>query len=183
MAWRRFEKVPAGKTKEGHLKYVFRLEFKLSNPSAFLAYAKPRIAEFVLHHHVAKWQDTAYKASIAKLKAGEVMSLIDFTKNYSFKGQNEVQSQHWYNFQLTILVHIMYTVNPFYDALDKDSKRLCTTYYYYISDDKKHDSLFIQKCLNHHWHDLVRVRNIPPDTLFGMTAAPHSSREPRPGSM
>jgi hypothetical protein len=141
MAWRRFEKVPAGKTKEGHLKYVFRLEFKLSNPSAFLAYAKPRIAEFVLHHHVAKWQDTAYKASIAKLKAGEVMSLIDFTKNYSFKGQNEVQSQHWYNFQLTILVHIMYTVNPFYDALDKDSKRLCTTYY--------------------HWHDLVLAGNIP----------------------
>jgi hypothetical protein len=58
MAWQRFEKVPAGPTKDGSPKYVFRLEFKLSNPSTFLAYAKPRIAEFVVHQHVAKWQDT-----------------------------------------------------------------------------------------------------------------------------
>jgi hypothetical protein len=72
-----------------------------------------------------------------------------------------MQSQHWYNFQLTILVHIMYSMNPHYDAMDKESKRLITTYYYYISDDKKHDSLFVQQCLRHHWHALVDV-GMPP---------------------
>jgi hypothetical protein len=40
---------------------------------------------------VAKWQDTTYRANIEKLKVGEILSLIDFVENYSFKEQNEVQ--------------------------------------------------------------------------------------------
>jgi hypothetical protein len=110
---------------------------------------------------VAHWQDAEFKSSLSKLKVGEIMSLIDFAENYSFKGQDEVQSQHWYNFQLSILVHIMYSVNPDYDATNQDSKRLITTYYYYISDDKKHDSLFVQHCLKLHWCDLIEARIFP----------------------
>jgi hypothetical protein len=42
------------------------------------------------------------------LKEGEVLSLIDFVENYSCKCQDEIQEQHWFNFQLSIMVHITY---------------------------------------------------------------------------
>jgi len=46
------------------------------------------------------------------LKEGEVLSLIDFIENYYSKREDEIQEQHWFNFQLSILVHITYQVNP-----------------------------------------------------------------------
>jgi hypothetical protein len=133
MSWRRFEMVTVGgKTKKGDVKKVIRLEYKLTSPRVFLAFAKPKISHFLMHQHVARWQDVQYKASVANLKEGEILSLIDFAENYSFKGQDEIQSQHWYNFQLTILVHITYSVNPSYNHLDSQLKGLKTDYYYYI---------------------------------------------------
>jgi hypothetical protein len=63
------------------------------------------------------------------MKEGEIMSLIDFAKNYNFKEQNEVQEQHWYNFQMTILVHITYMVNPNYNQDDPRNSWLLTKYH------------------------------------------------------
>ncbi|KAG0572176.1 hypothetical protein KC19_VG074600 [Ceratodon purpureus] len=111
MTWRRFEMIQAGESRSGDPRTVIRLEYKVTNPWSFLAYTKPKILQFVLHQFVAKWQDTQFKKSLDVLKDGEVMSLIDFAENYSFKGQDEIQSQHWFNFQLTILVHITYRKN------------------------------------------------------------------------
>jgi hypothetical protein len=53
------------------------------------------------------------------------------------------KKQHWYNFQLSILVHIVYTINPNYDILDPKSSHLKIEYLYYISNDRKHDNLFV----------------------------------------
>ena len=89
------------------------------------------------------------------MKEGKILSLIDFAENYSFRNQNEIQSEHWFNFQLTILVHITYQVNSDWNPLDPQSKRLHTDYNYYISDDRVHDSLFVQHCLTLHWKALV----------------------------
>jgi hypothetical protein len=44
----------------------------------------------------------------------------------------------------------MYIVNPYYDLQDEHSQRLWIEYFYYINDDHKHDSLFVQRCLNLH---------------------------------
>ena len=93
------------------------------------------------------------------------MSLIDFIENYFFRTQNEVQSKHWYNFQLTILVHITYTVNLDNNSVDQNSRRLCTEYHYYCSDDRKHDNLFVPKCFAVHWKYL-KDHGIFPTTHF-----------------
>jgi hypothetical protein len=61
------------------------------------------------------------------MKEGETISLIDFAKKYSFKKQNEVQ-EHWYNFLMTILVHITYMVNPYSNQDDPKSCELLTKY-------------------------------------------------------
>lgn len=84
----------AGMTKKGEQRTALRLEYKETNPRAFLAFAKPKIAQFVLHQFVARWQDAAFKGCLENLQEGEIMSLIDFAENYSYKGQDEVQSQH-----------------------------------------------------------------------------------------
>jgi hypothetical protein len=55
-----------------------------------LADVAPKIRRFVHYQQVEKWQDVAFKASMALLQVGEVISLIDFAKNYSFKAQDEV---------------------------------------------------------------------------------------------
>jgi hypothetical protein len=88
--------------------------------------------------------------SIKKLKVGEILFLIDFVKNYSFKEQNEVQTHHWYNFQMTILVHITYKMNLDHNQDDPRSCRLIIEYHYYCSHDKKHYNLFVQKCFSLH---------------------------------
>lgn len=55
MSWRRFEMVPAGFTRKGEPKTVIRLEYKVTTPRSFLAFAKPKIARFILHQFVASW--------------------------------------------------------------------------------------------------------------------------------
>jgi hypothetical protein len=97
---------------------VNRLEYKSTNTYTFLQYAMLKVKQFILHQHVACWQDNEFKACLADFGTNQVISLIDFAKNYSFKGQDQIQLQHWFNFQLTILVHIMYNLNPDYDVLD-----------------------------------------------------------------
>ena len=152
--WRRFEMVEAGVNKKGDPKKVVRLEYKRTSARTFLDHAASKMEQFVLHQHVAKWQDNEFRACANSLQPGEIMSLVDFAENYSFKGQDEIQSQHWFNFQITILVHIMYSINPGYNPHDAKSKRLNTVYYYYLSDDRKHDSLMVQHCLSLHWRRL-----------------------------
>lgn len=55
--WQRFEKQFAGKTRDGELKEITCLEHKRINTRMFLAYAAPKICEFVLHNHVDQWKD------------------------------------------------------------------------------------------------------------------------------
>jgi len=57
---------------------------------------------------------------------------------------------HWHSFQITILVHITYCHNPNQDPHDEDSFILID-YHFYISNDCKHDSKFVQHCFKLHW--------------------------------
>jgi len=52
---------------------------------------------------------------------------------------------------ITLLVHITYRVNVEYDAIDPQSFQVLKEVHYYISDDKTHDSLFVQHAFTLHW--------------------------------
>ena len=60
---------------------------------------------------------------------------------------------HWHSYQVTILVHISFMRNLNPDPNDDSSKTL-VKYHFYISDDRKHDSYFVQHCLMLHWDSL-----------------------------
>lgn len=79
---------------------------------------------------------------------------MDFAKNYTFEVQNEMQSMDWHSYQISISVHISFHHNSTMDPNDEDSKIL-KKYHFYISDDCKHDSKFVQHCFMHHWGYMV----------------------------
>ena len=66
------------------------------------------------------------------------------------KIQNEIQSMHWHNEQITILVHITYKLNPNW-SLENDEPLLLKEIHYYVCDDKTHDSLFVQHYFRLNW--------------------------------
>jgi hypothetical protein len=73
-----------------------------------------------------------------------VISCIDFSENYTMKIQNEIHNIHWHNFQvMSILVHITYQSNPYYDPAKPNSKVLKEVHYY-VFNDINHDTLFVQ---------------------------------------
>jgi hypothetical protein len=88
--WRAFEKVTVGKTKDGEIKEVVRLETKLTSLREFMLFAAPKIRKFVMQNFVAQWQDAYFLLSKKKLEPNEILSLIDFAKNYFFKHHNEI---------------------------------------------------------------------------------------------
>jgi hypothetical protein len=47
-----------------------------------------------------------------------------FYRNYSFECQKKIQEMHWFSFQVTILVHIIYHHNVDYSLEDLESKTI-----------------------------------------------------------
>jgi hypothetical protein len=82
------------------------------------------------------------------------MSMIDFVDNYNFEVQNEVQSMHWHSYQISILLDINFHYNSTFDLYDENS-RILTKYHFYIANDHKHDSEFVQHCFKLHWQYMV----------------------------
>lgn len=92
-----------------------------------------------------------FKGILKNISNDCILSYIDFSENYAFKTQNEVQDMHRYNFQISILVHITYRKNLYFDNTTFDQNpTILKEVHYYISDDKTHDSLFVQHALTFH---------------------------------
>ena len=149
VSWRRFEKVFVGRGDDGGDQHALRLEYKMTPPANLITGLKTCLERFLIHNFEAKWQDHQFKTCMDNLSLDAIVSVLDFAENYSFKWQNEVQSQHWFNFQVTILVHISFRIHPEWDGLDPQT-RLLTEYHFYISDDKSHDNQFVQHCFSLH---------------------------------
>jgi hypothetical protein len=90
--WKRFENVFVGHFDDGGDQHAIRLVFKNTLPSEFLAFLKPKLIEFVIHNFEAKWQDAQFKSCLDNLTNDQIVNVIDFVENYSFKEHNEIQS-------------------------------------------------------------------------------------------
>lgn len=150
--WKRFEMVDIVTTR-GEKRRKLQLVYKNTTSDEFLAYFRPKVQFFVQHSFVAKWEDRQFRDCLNNFPDDAIVSVVDFAENYSFQVQNEVQSMHWHSYQVSILVHISFRRNPRPDPNDESSKTL-VNYHFYISDDRKHDSYFVQHCLMLHWDSL-----------------------------
>jgi len=150
--WKRFE-MKTIVTSQREEKQKSHLAYKSTTSDKFIDYLKLKLQFFVQHDFVARWQDQQFKKSLENIPIDEIISVIDFAENYSFEIQNEVQSMHWQNFQVSIHVQICWTQNPNPDPTNPNTNALMK-YHFYISNDKKHNSYFVQHYLNLHWKDL-----------------------------
>ncbi len=66
---------------------------------------------------------------------------------------------------ITILMHITYKVNVEYDATNHQSSRVLKEVHYYMSDDKTHNSLFVQHIFTLHWGYMKSKRCFPKQHL------------------
>jgi hypothetical protein len=71
-----------------------------------------------------------------------ILSHINFIENYTFQIENEIQSMHWHSFQVTIVVHITYKINPTYIE-DNGQNKVIKESHFYVNDDKEHDTFLM----------------------------------------
>ena len=62
-----------------------------------------------LHDFIAKHQVKFLAQKKESLMCGEVLVIADFSENYSFVVQDEVQSFHWNNLQATVHPFILFS--------------------------------------------------------------------------
>ena len=87
-----------------------------------------------VHDFIAKNQSSYFKYCKENLEPDELVVVGDFTENYSFVIQDEVQSYHWSNKQATIHPFVAYyRIN---NCLQHDN-------FVIISDCKEHDSIAV----------------------------------------
>ena len=141
-------------TKKGEQRKKLQLVYEESTSDKLVSYLKPKLQDFARHSFVAKWEDEQFRTCLENFPADTMVSVVDYAENYSFEVQNEVQSMHWHSYQVSILVHITWVRNPEPDPEDASTRNIMQ-YHFYISDDKKHDSYFVQHCLQMHWDATV----------------------------
>ena len=147
--WQCFEKtIIPGTDEEGQPRKRIRDVYKETAPFELIAHLKPALQKFILHNFTARWQDAQARLAMSTMPRNVLLSHLDFAENYSFEVQNEIQSMYYHTFSVTILVHITYKMQQ--DDQTGEEKMLKETHYY-ISDDKAHDTLFVQHCLLEHW--------------------------------
>jgi len=143
--------VKHGKTHNGDDCKVFWLQYNETITHYFLEYFKPKLSKFVLHNHVAWFQEEQYKTCLQTFLETLVMFVVDFVENYTFQKYKEVQEMYWLSFQLTILVHICYMWNLTYITNTYcGENKLLIEYHYFISNDVEHGTLFIEHCFEQH---------------------------------
>jgi hypothetical protein len=138
------------RSKNGKTLKKLTLVYKNTSSSEFIKYLKPKFQHFIKHNFVARWQNKKFKTCVKSFSNDCIVFIVDFVKHYTFQIQNEVQSMYWHSYHISILVHILYYLNLNYDPYDEDS-RVLTKYQFYVSNDQKHDSEFVQHYFQLHW--------------------------------
>jgi hypothetical protein len=149
VTWQCFEKtIIAGTDEEGQPRKRIWDVYKETAPFELVTRLKPVLQKFILHNFTARWQDAQARVAMTTMPGDVLLSHLDFAENYSFEVQNEIQSMYYHTFSVTILVHITHRMLE--DELTGEERMLKETHYY-ISDDRAHDTLFVQHCLLEHW--------------------------------
>ena len=74
--------------------------------------------------------------------------MVDFVENYTFAAQKEIQSEYYHSDQVSIFVHVLYrhAQSNVDDIENTDNRHVIKEYHFYISDDRTHDTHFVQHC-------------------------------------
>ena len=89
----------------------------------FMKFFQDKIVyEYIGHTHRARWLYDHFKLCKDTFPLGTIVSVVDFTKTYTLKPQNEVQPIYYNSTQVSIFVHI--TFIHVHDSMEEDKKVL-----------------------------------------------------------
>lgn len=134
--------------------------YKKTPADELIDYLRSKLQYFVQHNFTACWQDKQFKECLRSFPKDSVVSVVDFVENYKFEVQSEVQSMHWFSYQVSIMVHICFRHNLEADSYDEDTW-LLTEYHFYVTDDPMHNSEMVQYCFKLHWDYMVKEKYAP----------------------
>ena len=80
-----------------------------------------------------------------------IFSMVDFTENYTFAAQNEIQSEYYHFDQVSIFFHVLYrNAQHSVDDIESmnDNRHVIKEYHFYISDDRMHDMHYVKHCFD-----------------------------------
>ena len=109
------------------------------------------IYKYIKHSHRARWQDLQFKKSRDVFPRGTIFFLVDFTENYKFEAQKEIQSEYYHSDQVSIFVQVLYRhAQQNVDDIESTNynRHVIKEYHFYISDDHAHDTHYIQHCFD-----------------------------------
>lgn len=158
--WKRTGYEVIGVGEDGKPKKAIKMIYCETKPFDLIQYLKPKLSQFILHNFIASWQDFEFKQLFTSIPGDSIISCMDFSENYSMKIQNEIQSMHWRTEQVSILVHITFRLNPDW-TFSNGEPCVLKEVHYYISDDKQHDSLYVQHAFMLHW-EYLKLEGIHP---------------------
>lgn len=84
------------------------LETVVKEKDEFIEDFSEAILKLKTHSFLANMQKEFYHETKTNLEEGEVVVTCDFSENYSFVLQDEVQSYHWTNSQATLHPFVVY---------------------------------------------------------------------------
>ena len=119
------------------------LETRVLAADEFLEHFLSTISRLRIHDFIAKMQAQFLRDTKDNLQQGDILAITDFSENYSFVIQDEIQSFHWTNLQAT--------VHPF-ACYYRDEHQLHHLCFLIISECLVHDTvavhLFQQKLVH-----------------------------------
>ena len=74
----------------------------------FMVRFKKLIQPYICHAFFAKWQAQQFQTLRDNFPLGTIVSVVDFAENYSFVHQKAIQSDYYFNKQVTIMVHVFF---------------------------------------------------------------------------
>ena len=114
----------------------------VKQPDDFVSYMVSKLEKLIPHDFIKTQQSTFLKKCKTNLKQGEFVVTCDFSENYTFVLQDEVQSHHWNAQQATIHPFVIYY---------KNGEQIEHLSFVVISEDLRHDSiavnLFVSKMI------------------------------------
>ena len=110
------------------------LETKVMSTDEFIDAFTAMLIKLSIHDFTAKMQARFVQETKENLKEGEYLVIADFSENYSFVVQDEIQSFHWNNGSATIHPFVCYY---------KDKGELSHLCFIIISESTQHDVIAV----------------------------------------
>jgi hypothetical protein len=108
----------------------------------YISSLSTKVTNLTRHHYISIAQSKFLKDLKDNLKENEIIILLDFSENYSFIIQDEVQGYHWENSQCT--------VHPFviYHAVNDGKRKIIPKSFCFLSPELKHNTVMVYTFLS-----------------------------------